>query len=123
MLRSVRRIGNALLIVSVLSVSLGMLSSVSALCSQGGTECFAAAFSALGNSQPEYTWSAQTAQSTPLHGIGLIGETGGVDMWTVFQMVSGYALLTAVLILIVLECLELHYLRKLFHYRKAFRIR
>lgn len=123
MLRSIRRIGNVLLMVSVLSLSLSMLSSVSALCAQGGTDCFAAAFSALGEVNPEYTWSAQTAESTPTHGTGLIGETASVDVWTVFQIVSGYTLLIAVLILIVLECLELHYLRKLFHYRKAFRIR
>ncbi len=112
---SIRRIANTLLVISVLSFSLNLLSSVSLQCGGGNTGCLATAFSApfLETTFSNYSQvSFVTFQTTPSY-VEATGMTLA-EFNTAVQLISGYMLFIAVLILIVLECLELHYIRKFF---------
>ncbi len=117
MLASIRRIGNALVIVSVVSLSLSLLSSVSLHCGSGEKGCLATVFTAsfLETDFTDYKASLVVSQTSPMY-----VEGGGftlAELNTFVQLTSGYILLVAVLILIALECLELHYIRRFFQSR------
>lgn len=66
---------------------------------------------------PPYESNLALSQSTEmvhLEGIGLLA---------VIQLMGAYLLLIAVMVLIILECFEFYYLRRLFAQRHAFRMR
>jgi hypothetical protein len=115
MKNSLRSIANTLLVVSVLGLFVTTLGSLSFQCGTGAEGCMAALFGSF-EPAPYVTdfGQAQTTAATPLEGSG----------WVMFvQLVSVYALFTAVAILVILECLELYYLRKMVHSRRFFRLK
>lgn len=120
MLNSLRRIADILLALGVLSLSISMLSSVSIECGTGDSGCLATVLTAS-FTKPDYDIShlssPATAETTPIVGALENGVTLA-EFNTAIQLVSAYALLIAVLILIGLECLELHYIRRFFGHKK-----
>lgn len=114
MLHSLRRIADTLLALGVLSLSISMLSSVSIECGMGESGCLASVLTAS-FTKPDYSIahlsSPATAETTPIVGNLEKGVTLS-ELNTAVQLVSAYALLIAVLVLIGLECLELHYIRR-----------
>jgi hypothetical protein len=117
MKKSLRRIGNALLTLSILGLTLSFTSSLSFQCGIGAKGCLASLFSFTTYSTIEETMPilsiAQSTGAFPIDGTG---------WWSFVQLTSGYALLVAVSILIALEFFELYYIRKILGYRKMFRI-
>jgi hypothetical protein len=113
MFTSLRRIGNTLLVVSVLSLSLTFLSSLTVQCAGTSSGCLAALF--FGIEPVEYLTDfsdfsiAQTTIAVPSEGVGFVA---------LIQLVSAYGLLVAVGILIILELFELYYIRKFLRFRK-----
>lgn len=114
MLASLRRIADTLLALGVLSLSISMLSTVSVECGTGESGCLASVLTAS-FTKPDYDIShlssPATAETTPIVGALDTGVTLA-EFNTAIQLVSAYTLLVAVLILIGLECLELHYIRR-----------
>lgn len=123
MLASLRRIADVLLALGVLSLSISMLSSVSIECGTGESGCLASVLTAS-FTKPDYSIahlsSPATAETTPIAGTLEKGVTLA-ELNTAVQLVSAYALLIAVLVLIGLECLELRYLRRFLRYKKQAR--
>lgn len=114
MLASLRRIGNALLFVSVLSLGLSLLSAVSLKCGAGAQGCLATAFTAY--TPAPYVSDFSIAMSTPF-------SKDINDFATLIQITSSYALVVAVGILIALECVELHYMRQMFKGVRTLRLK
>lgn len=111
MLNSLRRIADALLALGVLSLSISMLSSVSIECGTGESGCLASVLTASFTT-PDYSVNHFTmaGETTPIQQVD-----SGITLSefnTAVQLISAYALLIAVVILIGLECLELRYLRQ-----------
>jgi hypothetical protein len=120
MLSSLRRIADTLLALGVLSLSISMLSSVSIECGTGESGCVASVLTAS-FATPDFNTShlssPYTAETTPIVGTVNDGMTL-TEFNTAIQLVSAYALLVAVLVLIGLECLELHYLKRFLRFKK-----
>ncbi|MEN9922290.1 MAG: hypothetical protein RL097_567 [Candidatus Parcubacteria bacterium] len=113
--KSIRRIGNALIAVGVLSLSLVTLSQLTFQCSTDKVGCLAAAvtFSASQENIPEAYITDGTAVTT-------VSEADNVPSVASFfievvRVTSVYLILLGVVALIMLELKELHYLRKLTH--------
>ncbi len=115
MKQSLRRIANALLFVGVLGLSYSFLGSLSFQCGVDSRGCMAALFGVV---EPlPYTSIHGTAETTVqalLQGVGLLAFV---------QLLSAYLLLIAVVVLIALECIELHYLRQFIQQKRSFRVR
>lgn len=117
MKKSLRRIASILLVLSVVGLCVGFMGSLSIHCGSGEKDgCLANLYWGVQYSTP-YEPDLGTAQSTATVLSPNIG-------WVIFiQLVSGYALLIAIGILIVLESIELHYIRKALQMRQKFRLR
>jgi len=108
MLKSIRRIGNALLITSLLTFSASVVGITFAQCGTGGTQnCLA---SLVFGYSPISTPDMAVAEST----VAFVSATSpfGFTVEAV-QLISVYGVVTAVLILIALECVELYYVRRI----------
>ena len=115
MKQSIRRIANILLIVGVLGLSYSFLSTLSFQCGFDSRGCMATLFGVMEPAQYESSLTVtQTTESMLLEGISLLA---------VLQLMSAYLLLIAVVVLVVLECIELHYLRQFTQGKHAFRLR
>jgi hypothetical protein len=104
-----------LLIVGVLGLSYSFVSTLSFQCGLESKGCMAALFASF--EYPAYQANFSVAQSTaalPIDGVGLV---------PFIQLVSGYTLLIAVGLLIVLECIELYYLRRFMGRKGNFSLR
>ncbi len=116
MKKSLRRIGNVLVTLSITGLFFGLLSSLSFQCGSGTEGCLANVYWGV-QYDTQYASDMMTAVTT-----SAIPATS--FEWTLFiQLVSGYTLLIAVGILIALECVELHYIRRALHLRSKFRFR
>lgn len=116
MKKTVRRIGNILFVLSVVGLCVGFVSSLSLQCGNGVDGCLANLYWGI-HDGVQYESDLTTAVST----IAIPTPDFG---WSPFiQLVSGYLLLIAVGILIVLEGIELHYIRKALQLRPKFRLR
>jgi hypothetical protein len=117
MFASLRRIADTLLALGVLSLSISMLSSVSVECGTGESGCVASVLTASFIT-PEYSldYTQLTAESTPVAHT----KTGMTltEFNSAVQLVSAYALLVAVLILVGLECVEPRYIRRILKSRR-----
>lgn len=115
MRQSIRRITNVLLMVGILGLTYSFLSSLTFHCGLESKGCMAALFASF--EYPQYQSDLGVAQATPpvlLEGIGILAF---------IQLLSAYVLLLAVLALVVLECIELHYLRQFLAKKHALRTR
>ncbi len=110
MLGSVRRIANTLIVVGVLSMSLSALSSLSINCGAGGAGCLAQLIGTYDIAS--YETNTAIARSTVSYVEGGAAVTLS-DVNAFVQATSMYILLLAVIMLVLLECLELHYIRRL----------
>ena len=121
MLNSLRCIADTLLALGVLSLSISMLSSVSIECGSRESGCLASVLTAsFTTPQYAFDYSHQTAETTPV--IGTINNRMTLSEFnTIVQLVSAYALLVSVLVLIGLECVELHYLKRFLRFKRKAR--
>lgn len=105
--------GNALLATGVLSLSLVTLSQVTFQCSTDRVGCLAAAvsFSAPHMVTPEPFVLESTAVST----VALVENTPSMSNFLIefIRVTSVYLILVGVVILVLLELRELHYLKRL----------
>ncbi len=120
MIASIRRIGNALLLIGVFSMSVSLLSSISVGCGVESEGCLATVFSAtaLKTDFTKYQVNPTVAETS------LVSREAPVtldEFNSLVQIVSGYTLLVSVLVLIILECFELHYIREFLSLEKRAR--
>ncbi len=115
MKKSFRNIANALLAVGAIGLFVGTLGSLSFQCGTNANGCIAALFGSF-EPAPYVTdfGQAQTTAAAPVDGTG---------WFTFIQLVSVYILFFAVAALVVLECIELHYLRRMVGSRRSFSLK
>ena len=116
MRKSIRNIATASLMVGLLSFSTVTIQQIAKYCADGQSACLAAAVS-FGVSSVEIPLtniSTDQSGSTPVS-----SEASSMRGFiiTLVQVTSVYLILISVIVLVVLEALELRYLRKLVHAR------
>ena len=119
-LKSTRRIGVALLTIGILAQSIATGFLVVRSCGEEGTGCLASAV-VFGfpefNTEVPTTLSSHTALATTPG--AAINEPSVLEGYFAMVQVTGlYLILVAVLMLVALESVELHYLRKIIKKRK-----
>lgn len=111
---SLRRISVALLGVGVVALSGATAVQVVALCGSGGAACLTAAVS-FGVPSYEAAWpSASLTTGISTAAVATTEPTMAEFLLEFFQVTSIYLIFIAVSLLVVLECLELYYIRRLF---------
>ena len=115
MKKTMRNIANLLLVTALIPFSVSALSTVITRCGTDTAGCLASLTFGYDTAIVPYQIDLTTAESTaPIatHSITFTEAMAGV------QLISTYALLVAVLILIALECIELYYIRRFIRGRR-----